>query len=164
MRVVKEQQIIEDGWQLVADEALLPEGDIIVPLNRFQTDREALLSRPGSKLGVCINGAHKLADLEGDLQHIGIIALDFQKLGDGRCFSHARLLRERYGYRGELRAVGYVIRDLLFFMHRCGIDSFQLREDKDPEDAIKALSEFTVKYQTAADGTPPIYRQRFSDI
>jgi uncharacterized protein (DUF934 family) len=160
MRVVKDQQITEDGWQVVADEALLPDGDIIVSLNRFQTDREALLSRPGSKLGVCINGGHKLDDLEADLQHIDLIALDFPKLGDGRCFSHARLLRERYGYRGELRAVGYVIRDLLFFMRRCGIDSFQLHEDKDLEDALKALTEFTVKYQPAADKASPIYHIR----
>jgi uncharacterized protein (DUF934 family) len=160
MRVVKDQKIIDDNWQIVADEAPVPEGDIIVSLKRFQTEREALLSRPGSKLGVCINGGDKLSDLEGELKHIGLIALDFQKLGDGRCFSHARLLRERYGYRGELRAVGYVIRDLLFFMRRCGIDSFQLREDKDLEDVLKALSEFTVKYQPAADGAPPIYHLR----
>lgn len=89
-----------------------------------------------------------------------LIALDFPAFKDGRCYSHARLLRERYDYQGELRAVGDVLRDQLFFMKRCGIDSFQLRSDKDMEDALNAFNDFSVKYQTAADGAPPIYDVR----
>ena len=159
MRVIRDQRIVEDGWQCVADGEPLPEGDVIVSWARWQTEREPLLNRD-AKLGVVINGDHKLAEIAQDLPHFDLIGLDFPKLGDGRCFSHARLLRERYGYQGELRAVGYVLRDLLFFMHRCGIDSFQIREDKDIEDALKAFSEFSVKYQPAADGALPIYRLR----
>jgi uncharacterized protein (DUF934 family) len=160
MRVIKGQAIVEDTWVRVADEEAPPEGDIIVSWARWQRDRAQLLGRNAGKLGVCVGGEQALADIVPELEHFTIIALDFPKLGDGRCFSHARLLRERYGYRGELRAVGYVIRDLLFFMQRCGIDSFELREEKDWEDALKAFSDFSVKYQTAADGAPPIYRLR----
>ena len=89
-----------------------------------------------------------------------MLALEFPNFKDGRSYSHARLLRERFGFRGELRAVGDVLRDQLFFMQRCGIDAFQVREDKDAEDALRGLSGFTVKYQTAADGLPPIYKTR----
>lgn len=159
MQVIKDQKIVADSWQQIAGDEELPAGDVIVSLGRWQAEREQLLKRTG-KLGVCINGDHKLRDIADDLKHFDLIALDFPKLGDGRCFSHARLLRERYGYKGELRAVGYVLRDLLFFMHRCGIDSFQIRDGKDIEDALKAFSEFSVKYQPAADGAPPIYRLR----
>lgn len=159
MRVIKNRQVIEDGWRLVPDGQPLPEGDVIVSWARWRMDREQLLAR-GPKLGVCIHGDHQLPEIAEDLAHFDMIALEFPKFADGRCFSHARLLRERHGYTGELRAVGDVLRDLLFFMQRCGIDSFQVRDDKDIHDALHAFSEFTVKYQPAADDAPPIYRLR----
>jgi uncharacterized protein (DUF934 family) len=89
-----------------------------------------------------------------------MIALDFPVFKDGRCYSHARLLKDRYDYKGDLRAIGDVLRDQLFFMHRCGIDSFQIREDKDAEDALNAFNDFTVRYQAAADDAVPIYKLR----
>jgi uncharacterized protein (DUF934 family) len=159
MRVIKNEQIVEDGWQLVADEQAVPAGDVIVSLDRWQGERANLSERSG-KLGVVIDGATKLEELADDLKHFDLIALDFAKYGDGRCFSHARLLRERHGYQGELRAIGQVTKDFLFFMRRCGIDSFAVREDQNPQDALNAFGEFTVKYQTAADQAPPIYRLR----
>ncbi len=70
------------------------------------------------------------------------------------------LLRDRYGYQGELRAVGDILRDQLFYMQRCGIDSFTLREDKDFKDALAAFKEFTVTYQTATDGVVRVYKNR----
>ena len=94
------------------------------------------------------------------LDQFELVALEFPKFTDGRSYSHARRLRDRFGYRGEIRAVGEVLRDQLFFMQRCGIDSYQVREDKDAEDALKGLSDFSVKYQTAADGAPPVYKLR----
>ena len=89
-----------------------------------------------------------------------IIALDFPIFKDGRSYSHARLLRERYNYKGELRAVGDVLQDQLFFMERCGIDSFQIRDDKDIEQALNGLKGFSVRYQAAADDTIPISERR----
>lgn len=160
MPVINQQRIIEDTWTSVSNEATsLPVGDIIVSWSRWQKDRAQLEQRAGN-LGVLIDGACPVGDIGRDADHFQLIALDFAKLGDGRCFSHARLLRERYGYQGELRAVGHVIKDLLFFMQRCGIDSFTLADDRDTADALGAFSEFSVKYQTAADSAPPIYRQR----
>lgn len=159
MRVIKNEQIVEDGWRLIADELAIPAGDVIIPLDRWLSER-ANLSERGGKIGVVIDGAAKLEELAGNLKRFDLIALDFAKYGDGRCFSHARLLRERFGYSGELRAIGQVTKDFLFFMRRCGIDSFAVRDDKNIEDALKAFSEFSVKYQTAADQAPPIYRLR----
>jgi uncharacterized protein (DUF934 family) len=159
MRVIKNEQIVEDSWQLIADDQEIPAGDVIVSLERWHKERGALSERAG-KLGLRIDGAAKLDDLAADLKRFDLIALDFAKYGDGRCFSHARLLRERYEYAGELCAIGQVTKDFLFFMRRCGIDSFAIRDDQNPEDALRAFGEFTVKYQTAADHAPPIYRLR----
>ena len=79
---------------------------------------------------------------------------------DGRAFSYARILRERYGFKGELRATGKVIQDQLFFMHRCGFDSFELSDGEDIEKSIAALSSFSVAYQPAADDIAPAYKTR----
>lgn len=159
MRVIKDNAVVEDGWQLLGSEDALPAGDVIVPLARWHAQHDELKSREG-RVGVSINGEAALEELADDLGQIPLIALEFPVFGDGRCFSHARVLRERYGYRGELRAVGDVLRDLLFYMKRCGIDSFAVRSDKDIEDALKAFGEFSVRYQSAADGALPIYRVR----
>jgi uncharacterized protein (DUF934 family) len=162
MRVIKDRQIIEDSWQrleqLDPDQAL-PEGDVIVTYAYWLENRDALIARQG-KLGICINGDDETEEVARDIEHFDLIALDFPAFADGRSYSHARLLHDRYAYKGELRAVGDVMRDQLLFMQRCGIDSFALREDKDAEDALNAFSELTVKYQTAADGVDPVYKYR----
>jgi uncharacterized protein (DUF934 family) len=155
----RDNAIVEDGWQLVADDADLPAGDIIVSIERWRSESDALKGRDG-KLGVLLTGDTPLSDVAGDLDCFAMIALAFPKFSDGRCFSHARLLRERHDYQGELRAVGDVLRDQLFHMRRCGIDSFAVREDREMEDALNAFQEFTVRYQSAADGAEPIYRYR----
>ena len=162
MQVIKSGEIREDSWQRVAalkPQQNLPDGDWIIPLGYWRVNRERLLRHKG-RIAVCLNGDDKLEDLSGSLGQFELIALEFPKFTDGRSYSQARLLRDRYGYRGEIRALGDVLRDQLFFMQRCGIDSFQLREGKDPEDALKGLSDFTVKYQTAADGVLPVYKHR----
>lgn len=162
MRVIKDKRIVEDGWrrlQTVEPEQALPEGDIIIPFRYWVEHREALSSREG-RLAVCIDGEDETEEVARYLQHFPLIALDFPVFKDGRCYSHARLLRDRHNYTGELRAVGDVLRDQLFYMQRCGIDSFHLRADKDMEDALKAFNDCSVKYQAAADGAAPVYRLR----
>jgi uncharacterized protein (DUF934 family) len=160
MQVIKNDQVIEENWQHVADEEALPDhGDVLVSWQRWLGDREALVGHDG-RIGVRVSGDLPVTDLALDLSGIAMIALDFTKMGDGRCFTHARMLRERYRYRGEIRATGYVIRDLLLFMRRCGVDSFELREGPDPKAALAAFTEQTVKYQSAADGALPIYHTR----
>lgn len=150
MRVIKNGEVLEDGWQRVADDAPLPEGDVLVSVRRWQAEREALLARAG-RVGLIIEGDTSLADIAPDLPRFGLVALDFPKFADGRCFSQAVLLRTRLGYKGELRAVGDVLRDQIFFMHRCGIDAYAVREDKDPRDALKGLADFSLVYQPSAD-------------
>jgi uncharacterized protein (DUF934 family) len=160
MRLIdKDLQITEDGWLAVADDADLPAGDVIVSVERWRRDREQLLARAGN-LGLKLRGDTAVPAVADELSHFKLIALEFPTFGDGRCFSHARLLRERYHYTGELRAIGDVLRDQIYFMRRCGIDSFAIREDKDIDDALKAFGEFSVRYQPAADGAEPIYRYR----
>jgi uncharacterized protein (DUF934 family) len=162
VRVIKDNQIIDDSWVRVdtieAGQAL-PTGDIIVPFSYWKQNRDALAGRAG-KLAVCLNGDDRVEELAGDLGQFSLVALDFPAFRDGRCYSHARLLRDRYGFKGDLRAVGDVLRDQLFYMKRCGFSSFFIRQDKDIHDALKAFNDFSVKYQTAADGALPVYRLR----
>lgn len=162
MRVIKGNRIIEDDWQRLeqlGNDLSLPAEKVIFPFDYWLANREQLMSA-GKKYAVCVNGDHETEVIARDLEYFELIALDFPVFTDGRSYSHARLLRERYGFTGELRAVGNVLRDQLFFMQRCGIDSFQLQEDKDMEDALKAFSEFSVKYQSATDKAPPVYKLR----
>lgn len=159
MRVLKNQQITEIPWRIVDDEQDLPSGNVVVPVARFQTERKQLLGRE-SGIGIKIDGNTAVETIAGDLDHFGLIALGFPTFPDGRCFTHARLLRERYRYKNDILAVGDVLRDQLFFMERCGINLFLLRDDKDIDDALNAFGEFSVKYQSAADGAEPIYRHR----
>ena len=100
------------------------------------------------------------ARLAGSLAGIGVIAVNFPKFGDGRGFSIARLLRERYGYRGELRAIGEVGRDHLYFMAQCGFDAFELRAGEVPEEALAALRDFSEGYQATAAQPQPLFRRR----
>jgi uncharacterized protein (DUF934 family) len=98
--------------------------------------------------------------LEGRLEGVSLIAIEFAKFNDGRGLSSAVLLRKRLGYGGEVRAVGDVARDQLFQMARCGFDAFALRDGQDVSDALKAFSDFSDVYQDAADGRAPIFRRR----
>ncbi len=160
MKVIKDNAIVEDEWQRLSKvDGDIPEGNVIVPFTCWLERKSEFTNRNG-KLGVCIDGTVEAEEVAKDLEQFDLIALEFPRFTDGRCYSQARLLKDRYDYQGELRAVGDVLRDQLFYMKRCGIDSFELRSDKDFEDALNAFQEFSIKYQTAADGAAPIYKQR----
>ena len=151
MQIIRDQAIVEDQWLHVAeDEALPAAGDIIVPLARWYNERQALLAYPG-RLGVRIKPDEAVEALAGDLEHFALIALEFPAFSDGRNMSQAKLLRERYAYQGEIRAVGDVLRDQMFFMQRCGINAFEVRTDRDLKDAMKSFSELSLAYQPALD-------------
>jgi uncharacterized protein (DUF934 family) len=100
--------------------------------------------------------------LAGSLERLTVVAVNFPKFGDGRGYSIARLLRERYGYRGELRAVGQVARDNLYFMAQCGFDAFQLRAGEDPEEALAAFNDFSEAYQASVARPQPLFRRRIA--
>lgn len=157
-KIIKDKQIVDSDWQHVADEASLPAGNVIVSFSRWQKEREALLGREGG-LGVCLHGDDNARDARSDLQHFHLVAIAFPKFADGRGYSHARILRDELGYKGELRAVGDILRDQLFYLARCGFNAFEVREGKDLEDALEGLQDFSVTYQAAADNPNPIYRQ-----
>lgn len=157
--VIKNRQIVEDHWQTVADDAEYPAGPLIVSLTRWRQERAALLAR-GEPLGVRLPNTADVADLADDLPVLALVALEFPKFADGRAYSQARLLRERYGYQGEIRATGEVLRDQLFFMARSGFDAFELRAERSLEDALEAFDEFSDSYQPAADQPLPLYRRR----
>lgn len=156
-KIIKNRQIVDDQWQTVADDEPLPAGPVIVSLARWQAERAGLLAH--GPVGVRLKNGEPVAALADDLARLAVIVLEFPEFRDGRAYTQARLLRERYGYRGELRAVGDVLRDQLFFMQRCGFDAFALRADRDLEDALAAFGEFTVTYQPAADEPLPLYKR-----
>ena len=100
------------------------------------------------------------AALAGRLASAARVEVNFPKFADGRGFSLARLLRERYGYRGELRAVGHVVRDHLYYMEGCGFDAFLLREGEDAQEALRAFDDFSEAYQASAVRPVPLFRRR----
>ena len=158
-RIIRGGKIAEDGWVQLADDSPVPaDGDVIVSLKRWTAERDALLARKG-RTGVRLVGGDALDTLLPDLPRLPVIALAFPNFKDGRSFSFARLLRERHGYTGQLRAVGDVLRDQILYMRRCGIDTLELRADKSAEDALKAFGELTVAYQAAADEKQPLFRR-----
>jgi uncharacterized protein (DUF934 family) len=94
------------------------------------------------------------------LEGVARVEVNFPKFGDGRGYSIARLLRERYGYRGELRAVGHITRDLLFHLESCGFDAFELRAGEDPHQALASFEDFSEAYQTSVARPQPLFRRR----
>jgi uncharacterized protein (DUF934 family) len=158
MRVIKDRQIIDDGWELLpAGTPVPPSGDVIVTLATWKEWIETPRDRAG-KLGLVLH-SDELPEQIPELGRLPLVAIDFPKFGDGRGYSSARLLRERHKYEGELRAVGDVLRDQLFYMARCGIDSFALKAGKDIEGALAAFNDFSVAYQAAADDPRPLFRR-----
>jgi uncharacterized protein (DUF934 family) len=167
--IIKNRTIVNDDWTVVRaaedgtlpDVDALPAGKIIVPLAFFQAARDALTAtRSAAEIAVWLAGDSEPADVVPDFDKVALIAVDFPIFRDGRGFSIARLLRERYGYKGEIRAIGDVARDQLRFMFRCGFDAYAVRPDRDLNDALKAFDEFTVQYQGAFDDPAPLFRRR----
>jgi uncharacterized protein (DUF934 family) len=159
MPLIKNKQVTDDSYLLVSDDAELPaSGDVIVGLKRFLAEEASLRAR-GGKVGVRIDPEDEVDTAEQAVKKADLVALSFPKFGDGRAYSKARLFRERFGYKGELRAVGEVLADQLQYMARCGIDAFALAEGKDVAAAIRAMDDFSVTYQGATDDPRPLYRR-----
>lgn len=163
--IVKNLGVTSDPWQLLefkADgklPAVPPSGDVIVPLALWRAERGALRIRAG-RIGVWLKPNEDPALIADDLPLFGVVAVDFPKLTDGRGYSTGRLLRERYGYRGELRAIGDVQRDQLYFLWQCGFNAFALRAGEDAEEALAAFGEFSEAYPASVDQPLPLFRRR----
>ncbi|WP_341675939.1 DUF934 domain-containing protein [Niveibacterium sp. SC-1] len=141
----------------------LPAGKIIVPLKVWLARREELTPRlAAGELGVWFESFELIEDLIASVEDINVfpvIAWDFVRFADGRGFSSAALLRQRYGYRNELRAIGDVLRDQLFFMRRCGFDAYELRADRSAQDALEGFKDFAEPYQAAVHVDQPVWRR-----
>ncbi len=160
--LVREGRVVsDDPWTFLADGEDGPVvGDLVVPFHRFVEQRDFWLSRASGRLGLLVGPADKVEDIAQDVNRFALIAVAFPAFRDGRGFTSARLLRERYGYEGELRAVGDVLPDLLFYLLRCGFTSFTLKAP-DPEAAYaRAVKTFSVSYQAASDARTPVHRLR----
>ena len=162
-RIIKNGQVVDETWHLLAKDVTLDVipncDDIIVPLALWREHAHALKARDGG-LGVWLEAGDEIEEIADDLAHFQVIALEFPAFTDGRHSSTAYLLRTRYGYKGEVRAIGDVLRDQLFYMRRCGFDAFAIRADRDPVDALEGLKDFSVTYQAAADDERPLFRRR----
>ena len=129
--------------------AELPEDERIVPLAQWKGE-------PGVLLGT----ADDPAAIAADLDRISTIVIEFPQFTDGRGYSTARLLRERYGFKGEIRAAGEVLRDNLFYLSRCGFDSFVLSDQSKLDEALSGLSDFSDGYQASVERPQPLFRRR----
>jgi uncharacterized protein (DUF934 family) len=149
----------DDPFTNVADDQDIPQGDVILSLTRFQAEGDRLLSE-GRAVGVRLKSDEEAEALAYDLPRLALVALEFPKFRDGRAYSNARILRERYGFKGELRAVGDVLREQAMFMLRCGFDAFEPADGTGAQQWEAATRRFRHVYQRAADGREPAFVER----
>ncbi|MGD9841285.1 MAG: DUF934 domain-containing protein [Steroidobacteraceae bacterium] len=147
-KIIKQREIIADTWRYAEEDATVPA--VIVSLTQWQAER-ALLLASGKPLGVKLGPADKVEVLAQDASKLQLIALEFGGLGEGRGYSQAHILRRRYGFKGELRAMGKIQRDQLFCMARCGFDAYEMPEGTDLDVALTAFNDYTVAYQPGID-------------
>lgn len=165
-QIIKNRQAVADEYALLtlaegetAEAVALPAGAVIVPLAVW-TARKAELQSRSTPVGVWLAAGEGPEAIADDLAALPVVGVHFPKFVDGRGYSTARLLRERYGYRGEVRALGDVLHDQLFLMARCGFDAFALKEGKDIARAVAAFETFGNPYQAAVDQPQPLFRRR----
>lgn len=170
-KLIKNGRIVADDWQIVAlaegeaaSDAALPSGAVLVPLAVWQARREELAARADrGELGVWLAAGEDPEDIAGDLARLAVVAVNFPKFTDGRGYSTAAVLRTRYHYSGELRAVGDVLRDQFNYLTRCGFDALQPREgrydDAQLEAAVASIADFTQPYQASATHPQPLFRR-----
>jgi uncharacterized protein (DUF934 family) len=166
-QLIKQQAVAVDGWKTLeiaegetADTIALPAGDVIFPLAVWQARKAEIISCH-KRIGLLLQPDERVEDVAGDLDYFIVIAINFPKFVDGRGYSTASLLRQRYKYQGELRAVGDVLHDQLFYLKRVGFDAFALKDEKDAVYAIaQGFSTFSDAYQTSTDQPLPHFRRR----
>lgn len=164
MKIIKDKQVVDDAWQVLrlregdsADSIEVPQGSYLVPLPVWNCQWETLRER--RELGLWLGGFERIEDIPDDVHRFPVIAVDFHKFTDGRGYTLAYRLRAQHGYRGELRAMGDILQDQLFYLQRAGFDSFAVRADKDPQQALAGFGTFSVSYQASADVGAPLFRR-----
>jgi uncharacterized protein (DUF934 family) len=158
-QIIKDGSIIKNDWLIVNDtETTLPDGNLLVSLDVWETNKEALLTRPA--IGLWLKNDQCVSAVTESLNTFSVIAIDFPNFMDGRGFSIARLLRDRFNYQGEIRATGGVIRDQLCYLTRSGFNAFDMDESIDLEASLASITDFTEAYQTDANQKTPLFRRR----
>lgn len=163
-KIIKDKAIVDDHWNVFKltegespETVSVPAGQQIVPLQVWLTQKTMLSAR--KDIAVWLASDERAEQLKEDITALPLIAVDFPAFSDGRGYSIAFNLRSRLGYEGEIRAVGDVLRDQLFYMQRVGFNAFATREDRSIEDALKGLTDFSDAYQTSWDQKTPLYRR-----
>lgn len=163
MQIIKDAQVVNDNWQLLSIETTLDDisaqDNVILPLSLWLANKNQLENRQ-EKTGVWLNSAEEIESIAENVAAIPLIALEFPSFTDGRHYSSARILRERYHYQGEIRAIGDVLKDQLFAMHRCGFNSFVIKQGKDINNALLGLTDFSETYQAAVVQPLPLFKRR----
>lgn len=159
-KIIKNRQVQDDAWQVLAAEAEVPaHGPVLVALSCWQ-NQQAQLAQRQDPVGVWLDAGEEAKVLAPDLAKLPVIGLNFPSFADGRAYSNARILREELHYQGEIRALGDVLRDQMFYMQRCGFDAFAVRADKDIHAAVASLSDFSEVYQAGVDQPLPLFQRR----
>ena len=158
--VIRNRRIEPDSFLRVESlEGVSPVTDVLVPLSLLATQRDVLQSRSG-KLGLWLETTAEPGDVVQFLPLLDLVAVHFASFADGRGHSMARLLRERHGFGGEIRAVGDVFKETLFYLSRCGFDAFVLRPGESVEEALKGFDVFSEAYQASVERPSPLFRRR----
>lgn len=162
MRLIKNGEIAEDLYRRLPDDASLPdEGAVLVSADRLLADTDLMIRHKGV-LGVLWPNDRSLSELAPHLDRLALIVLGFPSFRDGRAYSQARILRERYRFPGELRATGQILRDQFLFLLRSGFDAFEVTKETDVAAFADSVRRFSVFYQPGADGSPPAFRRRLA--
>jgi len=159
-KLIKNETIVENEWTIIDKEfsAELPKGKNFLPLEYFL---ENISNNEISKdTGVWLDSDESPEALIPHLDNLEHIAINFPKFADGRGYSYARILRDRLNFKGEIRAIGDVLHDQMFFYKRCGFDAYAVREDKNIEVALQGLKDFSNSYQVSTDQPQPLFRRR----
>jgi uncharacterized protein (DUF934 family) len=164
-KLIKDGAVVENTWELIAKpegdaaEVTIPAGQVIVPLSVWIAQKAQLQAR--KDVGVWLDSDEIAESIGEEANSFPVIGVNFPGFMDGRGFSTARLLRERYGYKGELRAVGNFIRDQLCYLRRCGVNAFAFANpETDLDVALKSLTDFNEYYQASVDQPLPLFRRR----
>lgn len=163
-RLIKDNQIVEDQWQRVStediNEALLgSDADLLFPASWY-VENAATASNRSGRSGVWLAANEEPKMLTDVLGQLDTVAIDFPNYKDGRGYSYARELRTRFNFSGEIRAIGDVLQDQLFYMWRCGFNAFEVRADKDIDAALSGLQGFSVTYQGDAREPRPLFARQ----
>ena len=154
MKIIKDKAIVDDSWVHYSGEGDMPDGDVIVSLAVW---RDSDLS--GRRVGLLLEPDEHPKEIIDDLDSFELIAINFPTFNDGRGYSYARLLRQRFGYKKELRAVGDIMRDQIFYLQRCGFTAYEVKAGKDITDVLNGFNDFSITYQISTDEHLPLYRR-----